>query len=114
VLTGTEDDADEAARHSRHVASLLGGDACHNVDRIMRLPGSINRPNVKKRKHGRGDALSFVVEQHDDRVYDLSDFPSPLLAPPAPRVVAPFSIAEVPSIASIDDLPGRRIRLSCG
>jgi hypothetical protein len=31
----------------------VGGDHCHNVDRIMRLPGTINIPDAKKKAKGR-------------------------------------------------------------
>ena len=44
-LDGTKEAADDAALHNLQIARDLGGDNCHNVDRIMRLPGTINLPN---------------------------------------------------------------------
>jgi len=74
----TEDWA-EFERHNRQLETDLGGDHCHNVDRIMRLPGTINVPNKKKAKAGRKKALTKVVFQ-DDKTFELSVFPqAPLL-----------------------------------
>ena len=53
---------------------LLGGDSCHNIDRIMRLPGTINVPTKKKLEEGRKPALATVVEADWSRDYDLSAF----------------------------------------
>lgn len=70
--------AKDAERYNIQVARLMGADkgadACHNCDRIMRLPGTINWPNDKKKAKGQVPALAYVVEQHDDRVYPLSMF----------------------------------------
>ena len=58
------------------LAQDLGGDNCHNIDRIMRVPGTINVPNAKKRSQGRVEALAYVVERHGnfDLLYDAHDF----------------------------------------
>jgi len=55
-------DLDRVERINRQLAADLGGDNCHNIDRIMRLPGTINLPNAKKRKAGRVPTLAYVVE----------------------------------------------------
>lgn len=34
--------------YNRQLETDLGGDHCHNIDRIMRLPGTINVPNAPK------------------------------------------------------------------
>lgn len=50
-------------------------DACHNIDRIMRLPGTINYPKEAKRTaKGQRPALAEVVEWHPERVYSLDQF----------------------------------------
>ncbi|CTQ56722.1 putative P-loop ATPase [Roseibium album] len=66
-------------RYNRQVEADLGGDHCHNVDRIMRLPGTINVPNKKKRAKGREPAQARVVSQQD-QTFELSVFSqAPLL-----------------------------------
>jgi len=77
-------------RINRQIARALGGDNCHNIDRIMRLPGTINVPNAKKRKAGRVPTLAYVVEEATDwsRLYSLNDFDDPTPAAPAAHAVA--------------------------
>lgn len=71
--------AEEAERYNRQLELLFGADHCHNLDRIMRLPGTLNIPDEKKRKKGRGDKMSEVVG-HIGAAYDLSAFtPAPAL-----------------------------------
>ena len=60
----------------------LQADACHNADRIMRLPGTVNPPDSKKRKKGRIPRLAAVVAADWARRYPLHAFPS------APQKVA--------------------------
>jgi hypothetical protein len=43
------------------IAQILGGDDCHNVDRLLRLPGTINMPNAKKRAAGRVPTLARLI-----------------------------------------------------
>lgn len=48
-------------------------DHCRDVSRILRLPGTINRPNAEKIKKGRTPALSQVIWS-TDASYSLSQF----------------------------------------
>jgi hypothetical protein len=62
---------------SKRLASDLGGDACHDVAHLMRLPHTINFPNAKKRALGRVKCLSRI--ESDDRwinVYSLASLSS--------------------------------------
>jgi hypothetical protein len=69
-------DLETVERHNAALARALGGDKCHNIDRIMRLPGTINMPNKKKRAAGREPTLAYVVDSATDwsRRYKLNDF----------------------------------------
>jgi Arm DNA-binding domain/Family of unknown function (DUF5906) len=60
--------------YNRGLARKLGGDSCHNIDRLMRLPGAINLPNERKRQKGRVPVLAKVVEADWSRVYALDRF----------------------------------------
>ena len=94
-------------RVNAELARRLGGDNCHNIDRIMRVPGTINVPNAKKRKAGRVPTLAYVVEEATDwsRLYSLDDFDdSPPAAPAAalqaPREVEPVGLDQLPQAIS--------------
>ena len=52
---------DEAESVNRSLAERLGGDNCHNIDRLMRLPGTVNYPNAKKCAAGRTPYLAKVT-----------------------------------------------------
>lgn len=93
--------AEEAEAYNKQLEIILGGDSCHNSDRIMRLPGTINRPNEKKRKAGRVPRLAAVIERHDssDYIYDLADFT------PAPRVQSDDGGLSAPKVRISGNLP---------
>lgn len=59
---------------NRGLEEALGGDNCHNVDRVLRLPGTQNQPDQKKRAKGRLSAKAQIVWLND-LVYELSHFP---------------------------------------
>jgi len=80
VIEGQASAFEEAARYNMQLETLFGADHCHNVDRIMRLPGTVNWPDAKKVEKGRKPSLSYVVLHDPDRVYDLKEFtPAPLV-----------------------------------
>ena len=71
-------------------------DNCRNIDRIARLPGSIN--------HKTGRVASVLTI--DDGAYGLDDFPEPIAAPivaPAPIEISPTSTSTLAS-GETDDL----------
>jgi hypothetical protein len=45
----------------RTIAQLTGGDAVQNVDRVYRLPFTVNYPNKRKREQGRTACLSGII-----------------------------------------------------
>lgn len=75
LVHGNIDIANEVAKHNRHLEKVFGADNCHNVDRVLRVPYTINWPNEKKRKLGRKPVLARLLEYHPERVYDISVFP---------------------------------------
>jgi hypothetical protein len=64
---------ESAKLYNVQIELMFGADSCHNVDRIMRLPGTINRPDERKRAKGRVEALTEVV-YFTDAVYPISAF----------------------------------------
>lgn len=52
------------------IGSLLEGDHTFNVDRILRLPGTVNLPDATKRRKGRTESMATVLDLRVDR-FDL-------------------------------------------
>ena len=73
VIDGTEANWDEYELYNKRLEQIFGGDHCHNVDRIMRLPGTVNIPDAKKRKKGRVEIVSSLL-QFNNNIYDLDEF----------------------------------------
>lgn len=79
-LDGTLEKAEEAKLWNMQLERLFNADSCHNIDRVMRLPFTMNMPNEKKRKKGRVAIRAEVIEIDLGRVYELSAFtPAPKL-----------------------------------
>ena len=66
--------AEDAKRYNQQLEKVFGADNCHNVDRIMRLPGTLNIPDAKKIKKGRKEELARVVEFNPERIYGIESF----------------------------------------
>jgi AAA domain len=60
--------------YNRQLETDLGADSCHNIDRIMRLPGTVNLPNAVKLAKGRGQYPTAVISADWERQYTLEDF----------------------------------------
>lgn len=107
-IGGRPEAYEDAKRWNQQLEVLFGGDHCHNVDRIMRLPGTVNWPNAKKAAAGRTPVLAEVVEWRDV-AYPLSAFtPAPAVQQPGEVIAAPVARVEtgnVRRLASLDELP---------
>ena len=77
-IDGDLEKAEAAKLYNLQLEIAFGADQCHNIDRILRLPGTVNWPNEIKRKKGRVPTLAKLIEWHDDRVYPIEKFtPAP-------------------------------------
>lgn len=72
-IDGEKSRYEEAKLYNLQLELLFGADNCHNVDRIMRLPGTVNLPDARKLKKGRRAALAEVVSFTED-IFPLSVF----------------------------------------
>lgn len=72
-IGGSLDVAEDLKMYNIQLERELGGDNCHNVDRIMRVPGTINVPDERKLKKGRRPALAYIVQKRET-AYNIGDF----------------------------------------
>ena len=84
-LDGDPAKAEAAERYNIELARKLGGDATHDVSRIMRLPGTWNIPNANKQAKGRVRALAKLYDTPAVEPYPLTAFKQA----PAARADAP-------------------------
>jgi hypothetical protein len=107
-LDGSEGAAEEAKLWNLELELRFGADSCHNIDRIMRLPETINVPDKKKLEKGRAPAPTKIVEMDLSRVYPLSMFKPAKLqtahpATGAAAVAVDLSSAEI-KLVDVHDL----------
>lgn len=110
--------AEEAERYNIQLQMILNADACHNADRIMRLPGTINVPNKKKIEKGRQKEQAFVVEFNENE-YSTSEFTkAPKLQVAGDEleldeteVMVSGNVKRVSDLQEISNTSGDRVRL---
>ncbi len=100
-----EDGGAEVEGYNRRLEALLEGDHCHDVSRIMRLPGTTNNPTEKKRAAGRIPAPTALVRADWDLRYDLEDFETAGAGPTASDVEVDVDIP-ADAGAKMSDLGG--------
>jgi hypothetical protein len=94
-LNGSLELAEEYKLYNKQLEVAFGGDNCHNVDRIMRLPGTVNIPDPKKEKKGRVRITAELVDDFPARQYLITDFTKSLKTQLAAEVGAPFAQIDV-------------------
>ena len=72
-INGSVAKAQELEAYNIQLEKVFQADHCHNVDRIMRLPGTINVPTAKKAKKGRKPALTRLIE-YNGNTYGIEEF----------------------------------------
>lgn len=91
--------AEELKRYNQQLEILFDGDNCHNVDRLMRAPFTINIPDKKKAERGRKPALAKVVFMDMTRRYDIKQF----VQAPATQVDKDVDVAGRQVVVDISD-----------
>jgi Mesyanzhinovviridae DNA primase len=77
VETGTDPECQRIEAISAEIAKKVGAaPGCHNIDRIMRLPGTVNVLSKKKREKGRAPAPAYLVEANWSRLLKAGDEPA--------------------------------------
>ncbi|MGN5375922.1 AAA family ATPase [Sphingomonas hankookensis] len=90
---------------NRGVRDRFAGDPCQNIDRLMRVPGTVNWPDKLKVARGRAPALATIVYEDDGTAHDpialAHRFPAAGVdQQPAAEIVAPSR--RVPHITADD------------
>lgn len=74
-VDGNEAKCEDAERYIIQLILDFNADTnCKNIDRIMRLPGTINMPDAAKKKKGRVPALAKLIEYDEKAVYAIEQF----------------------------------------
>jgi hypothetical protein len=73
----TEAIADVESRTKELLIRLGAAAGTQNIDRILRLPGTVNLPSAAKRKHGRTKCQAKLLWFDDNVSFDLDAFPAP-------------------------------------
>ena len=94
-------DIDKAEQINAALAKQLGGDACQNADRIMRVPETVNWPNAKKQKAGRVPIKAYLLREHTDfsRTHHAGEFEEVLRT--SSKAVGLTPKAEVPDYSLV-------------
>lgn len=97
--------ADRIEATNKAIERAAGGDNCHNANRLLRLPGTINVPDAKKRERGRVPTLARIVEEDWNRTIELGTVPAlpdGLSASPAPPSLSDLSERVMKAIVTGD------------
>lgn len=73
---------------NRRIAHVFGGDHCHAINHLMRVPGTVNHPTPQKAARGRVAALSTIIQDDTGQSYSpgkMAEAFPPLLLAPAER-----------------------------
>jgi hypothetical protein len=103
-IDGSVAKAAELEAYNIQLEKIFGGDHCHNIDRIMRLPGTVNLPTKKKKAKGRTPTSTQVVRWLEGAEYPLERFVAAVrvqstdtgtLSGGRPKVVITGNVADV-------------------
>lgn len=93
----------------------FGYDDCHNLDRLARLPGTVNIPNAKKRAAGREASLAGNVQTFPNS-YSIDQLPRAAVLQTeddqAPSIIGP--IEQVDSLDELHLSERTRTIIECG
>lgn len=108
MINGDEEKAKEIELRNLQLEHELDGDHCHNIERIMRVPFTLNIPDAKKKKAGRKQTWADLIEFDKDAVYKIDEFPKAQAVDTGAQTRAPTTnidlSGEIKQLDSVDDL----------
>lgn len=57
-------------RANQSLAAALDADACWNIDRLLRVPGTVNYPDARKRARGRVPVVAALAQSDNSEMWD--------------------------------------------
>lgn len=110
TLDGSQEAWEKAEAYNLAIQKAFDADSCFNIDRIMRLPGTINNPNKKKQAKGRVPVPACIVPELTNwAVHPLSAFTAAPQMQQSGSTSARRGTVTIPGnlnrFASTDDLP---------
>ncbi len=108
-IEGVKEKYEDVKRYNQQLEVAYQGDHCHNIDRIMRIPGTINWPDKRKQKKGRSAVVARLLEWNDN-IYPLGKFTqAPLIqmvsATQSSDAQAIRVSGDIERLADVDELP---------
>ncbi len=100
-IPATPENREAVKAQGRGLGEALGGDKTFSIDHLFRLPGTINRPNAKKRGLGRSEAPAMVIAMDLSRRYKLDD-PAKIAPPMAAKPKVDATLPEIDFVAVMD------------
>lgn len=73
-INGSLELAEDAKLYNIQLEQAFVADNCHNIDRLMRLVGTVNIPNAKKRKKGQVQRVAELIWHDKKLVYETERF----------------------------------------
>ncbi len=111
TIDGQETLYENAKRYNIQLEVIFSADNCHNVDRIMRLPGTVNRPDKKKREKGRTAMLAKLISWNDEAVYPLSMFtPAPTTQSASPTTFSGRLVEVSGNVERLDNVDDPKLK----
>lgn len=109
AINGEEELFEKAALYNKQIETIFNADHCHDVSRVMRLPGTVNLPNSKKRAKGRKPAMACVADFNEQHIYPLSAF-TPALSSPSTGTPPKAKIeGDIRRLVTVEDL-GKEVK----
>lgn len=110
--------------HNLGLLVKVGADrGTHNIDRLLRLPGTVNIPNETKRKRGRQKSVSHLVDSYLEEpisLHDAAAYAPPIAAETRPDSEKPskldIDMEEIRACLDFSDLPAHlqaRFQVAC-
>ena len=94
-------ECDPVENINRAIAEKLGADNCYNIDRLLRVPGTINWPDAKKRARGRVPVLArLAYDGGREAIYTPDQLARVFRRSPAPTRKARRPLARTSSATS--------------